>query len=158
MADDAVAEIPAELPVPSPVAVEPQPAAVATAPPPETAIAQPAAPKRKGRPVGSKDAVQRTRKPPVQVRIEPLEAQQEASTEAPPPSTRASAVAAKQRPRPAPPIVHEPEQEREEPVTPRTLLKETARHLIGLRAIVHGSRKVEIANQYVEKWAKWPPC
>ena len=153
MADDAVAEIPAELPMPTPVALEPQPAAVATPPPPETAAL-----KRKGRPAGSKDTVKRTRKPPVQVRIEPLEAQREASTEAPPPSTRASTAAAKPRPRPAPQIVHEPEQEREEPGTPRTLLKETARHLIGLRAIVHGSRKVEIANKYVEKWAKWPPC
>ena len=122
-----------EVPVPaeSPPAVE-APAPVET---PE--------PKKKGRPVGAKDTTKRTRKP-VQIRVEPLP--EKPADPAPTP-----------KPEPVEPRKFaEVPVEIEEPKTPRTLIKETSRHLMNLRALVNDNRKDEMGKRYIQKWSKWP--
>ena len=122
-------EVP-EIPVESPPAVE------APVPPVDTPE-----PKKRGRPQGVKDSTNRTRKP-VQIRVEPLQEKPE-----PPVST----------PEPIEPRKHaEAPVEIEEPKTPRTLIKETSRHLISLRALVNDNRKDEMGKRYIQKWSKWP--
>ena len=66
--------------LPAALVVEPAPVADVTAVSvpavetmqPESRDMPPPAPKRKGRPPGAKDAVKRVRKPPVQIRVEPI--------------------------------------------------------------------------------------
>ena len=131
----------------------PEPAQEAAVEPPAAPVAEatsmpPPAPKKKGRPTGSKDAAPRTRRKPVEVRIEPLEAPE------PPPPPRAST------PRPARPEILEkeapPPPEIEEPPSPRTMLRETSRHLMQLRNIVHQNKKSSMGDAYAQKLVKWP--
>ena len=98
-------------------------------------------PKKKGRPQGSKDTIKRTRKP-VQIRVEPLQEKQAA-----PPASKPEV--SPQAPEPAPVEI-------EEPKTPRTLIRETSRHLVSLRQLVNDNRKSEMAQRYTQKWSKWP--
>lgn len=152
MADETTAAPSQELPVEPPVDVANSEADVKNT----TTDMEPPAPKRKGRPVGSKDTVKRTRKPPVQVRIEPLEVKPPEQPHVPTP-----------KPEPEPTRVAEPAAasslgcvkktiEVEEEKTPRTLLRETSKHLISLRALVHDNRKAEHAKKYCQNWATWP--
>ena len=124
-----VSEVPAEIPP----AVKPPAPAVET---PE--------PKRRGRPAGSKDTTKRTRKP-VQIRVEPL---QEKPAE-PRASTPKHEPIEPRKPAEAPVEI-------EELKTPRTLMKETSRHLMNLRALVNDNRKDEMGKRYIQKWSKWP--
>ena len=112
---------------------------------PNTDVAPPEPPKRKGRPPGSKDTVKRTRRPPVQVRIEPLEA-----------------VAAAPKSAPKPPVAVVPEPVRPEPVvevapaSPRTQYREHTQHLIRLRNELHENKRSAHAQMYVSRWSQWP--
>ena len=113
----------------------------------------PPEPKKRGRPHGAKETIKRTRKPPVSIRIEPLEVR--------PPEPRvqqASAAPGTPRPAPEPTLVTEKKApvEIEEPKTPRTLLRETSRHLVSLRALVHDTQKAERAEKLTQGWATWP--
>ena len=115
---------------------------------PNTDVTPPEPPKRKGRPPGSKDTVKRTRRPPVQVRIEPLEAV-------------ASAPKSASKPPTLPPSA-EPEPSRPElvvevtPPSPRTQIREHTRHLIRLKADEHENKKAAHAQMYVSRWPQLP--
>lgn len=115
----------------------------------QAALAAPA-PKRKGRPAGSKDTVKRTRKPAVHVRIEPLEVKPPEQPRVPTP---------RPEPEPVTAPVAEPKQpvEIEESKSPRTLLRETSRHLMSLRSLVHDNRKADHVKKYTQNWATWTP-
>lgn len=102
----------------------------------------PTAPKKRGRPQGAKDTFKRTRRPPVQVRIEPLET---ASPE-PKPDT----------PRAEPKHTPEPEPKVEVPKSPRTQMREATQHLVSLRAAMNENKKAEHVKKYTEKWMTWP--
>jgi len=97
-------------------------------------------PKRMGRPVGVKDSKPRQRKR-VEVRVEPLVA--------PEPAVK------KPEPDPEPPV--EIEEAPEPPPSPRTLLRETSRHLMTLRGMVHDARRSELGTKYAQKLMSWPP-
>ena len=116
----------------------------------EQSEAQAPEPKRRGRPAGSKDTVKRTRKPPVQIRIEPLEAPIVNNRMNPPeqPKEIVSEPKEEVKPKPQPPP--------EEPKTPRTLLREVSRLHVSLRAAAHDTRKAENAKKYTEKWITLP--
>jgi hypothetical protein len=126
--DIPIQDLPTEPVVTEPIDIEPMP---------------PPKPKQKGRPPGSKDAIKRTRKPPIQVRIEPLEPEPEPKPE-PKPRERT----------PRPPReshVMSTEHEIEEPtLSPRSMLRETSRHLITLRGLVHDTRKTTLATMYTQ--------
>ena len=102
----------------------------------------PPEPKKRGRPTGAKDTTKRTRKP-VQIRVEPLQEKPE------PPVPKPEPIVEPRKPA-------EPPAEIEEPKTPRTLIKETSRHLISLRALVNDNRKDEMGKRYIQKWSKCP--
>ena len=106
----------------------------------------PAAPKRKGRPPGAKDTVKRVRKPPVQIRIEPI-------VPVEPVIERVSTP----RPKAEPKVETKPTVEIEEsPPTPRTMLREASRHFVSLRALVHDNKKTEMYSMYTKKLTPWP--
>jgi len=118
-----------------------EPAAAAA----DVAPAEPSEPvvlKKRGRPPGSKDTFKRTRRMPVQVRVEPLEV---AGTAAEQPRVGTP------RPAPEPPVSHVIA----EPQTPRTWLREASRHYMHLKTIVHDTHKVNHAQKYTEKWSTW---
>jgi hypothetical protein len=124
------------------IPVEPvEPVTNVTEPVVETTETPPAEPKKRGRPTGAKDTTKRTRKP-VQIRVEPLQEKPE------PPVPKPEPIEPR---KPA-----EPPAEIEEPKTPRTLIKETSRHLISLRALVNDNRKDEMGKRYIQKWSKCP--
>ena len=93
----------------------------------------------KGRPAGSKDKVKRTIKP--KVRAEPIE-----QPKAPEP------------PREEPPATIEPQPpvEAPEPPSPRTLYRETSRHLVHLRGLINTGRRSEVGARYTQKLTQWP--
>ena len=111
MADETVdtptQDLPTEPVISDPIDTEPMP---------------PPKPKQKGR---AKDAVKRTRKPPIQVPIEPLEPEPETKPE-PKPRDRTPRPSRERH-------VMSTDNEIEEPLSPRTMLRETSRHLITLR-------------------------
>ena len=141
MADETATATPQELSVEPPVDVV-TPATTAET----TTSMAPPEPKKRGRPHGAKDTIKRTRKPPVSIRIEPLEVR--------PPEPRVATP----RPAPEPTLVTEKKApvEIEEPKTPRTLLRETSRHLVSLRALVHDTKRAERAEKLTQGWATWP--
>ena len=150
MADETATATPQELSVEPPVDVV-TPATTAET----TASMAPPEPKKRGRPHGAKDTIKRTRKPPVSIRIEPLEVR---PPEQPRVQQAASAAPATPRPAPESTLVTEKKApvEIEEPKTPRTLLRETSRHLVSLRALVHDTKRAERAEKLTQGWATWP--
>ena len=111
-----------------------------TAPEPEPVIApEPEPVKRgKGRPAGSKDKIKRTIKP--KVRVEPIEQPK-----------------APEIPIEEPPATIEPQQVPEpEPPSPRTLYRETSRHLVRLRGLINTGRRSEVGARYTQKLTQWP--
>ena len=119
------------------------PAAESTQEPPsETAEA----PKRgKGRPAGSKDKAKRVVKP--KVRVEPI-----------PTVTPATSSTEAREPEPPEPPAPEPEPpaQEPEPPSPRTLYRETSRHLVHLRGLINHGRTSEVASRYTQKLTQWP--
>ena len=109
-------------------------------PPAEPVAAEPEPVKRgKGRPAGSRDKVKRTIKP--KVRVE--------SIEQPKP------------PEPEPALAAQPAQPEPEPVapdtpSPRTLYRETSRHLVHLRGLINTGRRSEVGARYTQKLTQWP--
>ena len=93
-----------------------------------------------GRPVGVKDSKPRQRKR-VEVRVEPLVAPEPA--------------AKKREPEPETPA--EIQEAPERPPSPRTLLRETSRHLLTLRGMVHDTRRSDLGTKYAQKLSSWPP-
>ena len=90
-----------------------------------------------GRPVGARDTKPRQRRR-VEVRVEPLVTPE---------------PAARPEPKPEPKI----EEALEPPPSPRTMLRETSRHLMTLRSMVHDSRRSEMGAKYAQKLCSWPP-
>jgi hypothetical protein len=121
------ADTPAETPAEPPA--EPQ----ETAPPLlKEAAPSKSEPKRRGRPAGSKDTALIKSEPIVHESPPEPEA---AKPEAPPP------------PPPSP---------EEDPPSPRTMLRETSKHLVHLRGLVHQSRKTQVASAYTSRLLPWP--
>ena len=105
-------------------------------------------PKRKGRPPGAKDTIKRVRKPPVQIRVEPI-----ATEPKPEPVERVSTP----RPKAEPKVeTKDPVEIEVDPPTPRTLLREASRHYVSLRSLVHANKKAEMCNVYTQKLTPWP--
>jgi hypothetical protein len=123
------AETPAETPA------EPQ----ETAPPLlKEAAPSKSEPKRRGRPAGSKDTAPRKKK--VVIKSEPIVPES-------PPEPEAA------KPEAPPPPPPSPE---EDPPSPRTMLRETSKHLVHLRGLVHQSRKTQVASAYTSRLLPWP--
>ena len=104
----------------------------------------------KGRvaPPGAKDTVKRVRKPPVQIRVEPI-----ASEPVVEPVERVSTP----RPKAVPKVETKQTVDIEDdPPTPRTLLREASRHFVTLRSLVHDKKKSEVVNMYTQKLTPWP--
>jgi len=96
-------------------------------------------PKRKaaGRPHGAKDRLPRTRRPPVQVRAEPLASVPEVDN-------RVESIPIEEPPPPPP------------PPSPRSMLRETARHMVNLRNMVDNQRRAKIHEEFSSKLLSWP--
>ena len=107
--------------------------ATATVEPVETETKKP---KSMGRPVGAKDSKPRQRKR-VEVRVEPIETP-------------------KPEPQSEPPVKIE-EHVSSPPPSPRTLLRETSRHLMTLRGMVHDARRSDLGTKYAQKLSSWRP-
>ena len=106
--------------------------------PPEPIATEPEPVKRgKGRPAGSKDKVKRTVKPKVLVKPIPEPAQ--------PPEPEPAQAAHPEPPAPEP-----------EAPSPRTLYRETSRHLVHLRGLINHGRTSEVASRYTQKLTQWP--
>jgi hypothetical protein len=97
-------------------------------------------PKRRGRPTGSKDTAPRKKK--VVIRSEPIVVHEPPKSDVPPQP-------------PPPPQPPTPEAE-EDPPTPRTMLRETSKHLVHLRGLVHQGHKTEVASKYTSRLVPWP--
>ena len=135
--------------------VEPsEPAAIPTVvdstaqPPPEPMAV---APKKRGRPQGSKDKAQRTRRPAVQVRIEPLEVSQPKQQQAQPSDPE---PLAKPQREPTEPVVIE--KLMIEPKSPRTELREHTQHVMRLRRELKQKENEEYYQSITAKWMTWP--
>ncbi len=150
MSDD-VATVPEALQEQPPAASDVPPAASASSSEPAAAEDPPAQgavppggrggePKRKaGRPTGARDRVPRTRRPVV--RVKPLV----------PETIHNRGVAPPVQPRvPTPRPVEEP------PPSPRTMLRETARHLVTLRNMVDNDRRAKMHKEFSSKLQTWP--
>jgi len=136
---------PAQELVPEPPPVTDVPAASEPAAEASNAMPPPA-PKRKGRPPGAKDSVKRVRKPPVQIRVEPI-------VPVEPVIERVSTP----RPKAEPKVETKQTVEIEEdPRTPRTLLREVSRYYVSLRGTVHDNKKTEMYSMYTKKLTPWP--
>jgi len=143
MSEDIVAQASAESPPESPA--EPANALPAQSP------IEPQAPKKKGRPNGAKDKAPRTRKK-VTVATEFLE----------PPQTSAKIETSASSPvlnseAPAQPLqkIETPVQEIEPPPSPRTVLQESARHILELRSLANATRKTHLGNLYAHRLATY---
>lgn len=135
-----------------PVAEPAQPAATEPAEPAATEPAEPAepAPKRgRGRPAGSKDKAPRA-KP--RVRAEPLVPKPAEPAEVPPPSAAGSSQAPETRP--VEPVEARPPSP--EPLTPRTLYRQTSAHLLTLRDLVQTQKRASVADRYTARLHAWP--
>ena len=99
--------------------------------------------KKKGRPMGAKDAKPRTRRPAV--RVEPIPQEPRADTPRPAKET------AEKPPEPRPEIEEPPS-----PPSPQTLYRETAKNLVALRGVIHANRRASIETTYSRKLASWP--
>ena len=155
MSDDATAE--------TQQAIQEQPDATSAAPaasgssseppaqdaPPQGAVASGGdpAPKRKGRPNGAKDRAPRTRRPAVQVRVEPLVQSENVDNQMKPPEQPRipTAMPTESLPTPPPP-----------PPSPRSMLRETARHMTTLRQMVDNERRVKVHEEFSSKLLTWP--
>ena len=135
-------ELAVEPPPVADISASSEPAVIASAP--ESHDMPPPAPKRKGRPPGAKDTIKRVRKPPVQIRVEPINVE---------PVERVSTPRPKAEPKTESKQLVEIE---EDPPTPRTLLREASRHYVSLRSLVHDKKKSEIVNMYTQKLTPWP--
>ncbi len=138
-------EAPDVLPVASASSSEP---AAAEDPPAQGAVppgGRGGEPKRKaGRPTGARDRVPRTRRPAV--RVEPL---------VPATSNDTHGVAPPVQPRvPTPMPVEEPPPP--PPPSPRTMLRETARHMVTLRNMVDQDRRARVHQEFTSKLLTWP--
>ena len=110
------------------------------------------APKRKaaGRPHGAKDRVPRTRRPAVSVRVEPLSQASGSNVDhgmrppAPPVQSRVPTPMPVEEPPPPP------------PPSPRTMLRETARHMTTLRNMVDSARRAKVHEEFSSKLLTWP--
>ena len=105
------------------------------------------APKRKaaGRPSGAKDRVPRTRRPAVQVRVEPLATGSEVDHGMRPPAPPTQPRVPTPMPEPPPP-----------PPSPRSMLRETARHMVTLRNMVDTARRAKVHEEFSSKLLTWP--
>ena len=101
--------------------------------------------KKKGRPLGVKDRIPRTKKK-VEIVVEPLVARSEPIEKVP----KVEKAVAHFEHDPYVPAVEE------EPKSPRTLLRETSAHLLPLKGIVHDRRRVSVADAYVDRLSNWP--
>ena len=155
MSDDAtlpetVQEQPPESPHAAPAAPGPgggPPAENPPAPGPLASGGADPAPKRKaaGRPSGAKDRVPRTRRPAVQVRVEPLATGSEVDHGMRPPAPPTQPRVPTPMPEPPPP-----------PPSPRSMLRETARHMVTLRNMVDNARRAKVHEEFSSKLLTWP--
>ena len=155
MSDDAalpetVQEQPPEAPHAAPATPGPgggPPAENPPAPGPLASGGADPAPKRKaaGRPSGAKDRVPRTRRPAVQVRVEPLAAGSEVDHGMRPPAPPTQPRVPTPMPEPPPP-----------PPSPRSMLRETARHMVTLRNMVDTARRAKVHEESSSKLLTWP--
>ena len=112
--------------------------------------------KKKGRPVGAKDAKPRTHRPAV--RVEPIPQAPRADNVAGAPAQAPRA----DTPRPAKETAEKPPEPRPEieeppsPPSPQTLYRETAKNLVALRGVLHANRRASIETTYSRKLASWP--
>ena len=121
---------------------------------PEAAAEAAAAPKRRGRPPGSKDTVKRVRRPPITVRIDPI-----LPAEPEPPTPRNVDAKARRPARVPPPAAEVPfddSEEQEPPPTPRSMLRAASRHFVALKTLVQDSRQQEVRSVYTRKLMAWP--
>ena len=122
---------------------EPAPPAEAPAEPVAEPVAEPPPPappaSRRGRPAGAKDKEPRKKK----IVVQPL-----APPEPPPPAEPAQPAEPEPVPEMAPEI--------EAPPSPRSLLRETSRHLVHLKSIVNDNRRSTVASTYTQKLCSWP--
>lgn len=121
---------------------------------PEAAAEAAAAPKRRGRPPGSKDTVKRVRRPPVTVRIDPI-----LPVEPEPPTPKHVDAKARRPARVPPPAAEVPfddYEEQEPPPTPRSMLRAASRHFVALKTLVQDSRQQEVRSMYTRKLTAWP--
>ena len=104
------------------LAAEPPPVTqVASEPATESQDMPPPAAKRKGRPPGAKDTIKRVRRPPVQIRVEPITLRQQAALDVPEPVVERVATP---RPKTEPKLeTKQPVEIEEDPPTPRTMLR-----------------------------------
>jgi len=112
-----------------------------------------AAPKRRGRPPGSKDTVKRVRRPPITVRIDPI-----LPAEPEPPTPRNVDAKARRPARVPPPAAEVPfddYEEQEPPPTPRSMLRAASRHFVALKTLVQDSRQQEVRSMYTRKLSAW---
>jgi hypothetical protein len=125
--------------------------------PPQGAVASGGdpAPKRKGRPNGAKDRAPRTRRPAVQVRVEPLVQAENVDNQMKPPGAAQAACLPTEQPRvPTMPTTEEPPPP--PPPSPRSMLRETARHMTTLRQMVDNERRVKVHEEFSSKLLTWP--
>jgi hypothetical protein len=142
MSEDIVAQASAESPPESPA--EPADALPAQSP------IEPPAPKKKGRPSGAKDKAPRARKK-VTIATEFLEPQTSAKIETPMPAP----VQNSEAPAQALPKIETPVQEIELPPSPRTVLRESAKHILELRGHANATRKTHLGNLYAHRLASY---
>ena len=128
-----------------PQAPEEQPLADA---PPQPAADDP--PKRgRGRPAGAKDKAPRAIKP--KVRVEPI----------PQPEAKATPKARPaQAPAAADPVAEQSAVEARppspEPLSPRTLYRQTSAHLLNLRDVMNSQKRASAAERYTSRLQAWP--
>ena len=128
-----------------PQAPEEQPLADA---PPQPAADDP--PKRgRGRPAGAKDKAPRVIKP--KVRVEPI----------PQPEAKATPKARPaQAPAAADPVAEQSAVEARppspEPLSPRTLYRQTSAHLLNLRDVMNSQKRASAAERYTSRLQAWP--
>jgi len=107
-----------------------------------------AAPKR-GRPPGSKDKAPRRK-----VKVEPLAGPAE-EPPAPAPKVRPKAPPPVATPSPSAPSQRE-RTPSPDPPSPRTLYRETSKHLINLRDIMNSQKRASVAERYTSRLHDWP--
>ena len=131
---------------------EPQDAPEEQAPaaaPPESQPDEPPPKRGRGRPAGAKDKAPRTIKP--KVRVEPI----------PQPEAKATPKARPaQAPAAADPVAGQSAVEARppspEPLSPRTLYRQTSAHLLNLRDVMNSQKRASAAERYTARLQAWP--